>query len=491
MTAVVLGLRRSVTLLAATVACAAGTLGITVAGAGAAEVGVNVSATSGDYFHSPAVIAALRASKPAWVRVFIGWQAIEPAQGAYNTSEIANYQHFFAALPAQTKIDVDVVGSPPWANGGSSDPRTPPVGSAYAGFLNYLANAFHGRVNAWEIWNEEDNGGWWSGTPGQYVALLKSAYPAIKSAAPHSTVIIGGLTGNDGAYLAQLYADGARGSFDAVGVHTDTGCNITSPYTFEYNNHTQTINQYFFLGFISIHAAMVAAGDSALPIYMTELGWSSTGAECLTGAWAGQKLAGVTPAQQATFLEQAYHCLAQPQFSYVKAAMWFGLFDNGSSSAPLDNFGLLNANYSPKPAFSAFEQESLHGDQLSGTCGDFSSPTITINTPTSGQHANGALHIAVSASDPGAGIHEITVYLGAHSREHFVSKSYAKTFSASLTWLGAKHLHPGPHTIRIVAFDKMGNRATARVTFVHGSIRGAARQHHRQRAPRHAGRLAG
>ena len=25
------------------------------------------------------------------------------------------------------------------------------------------------------------------------------------------------------------------------------------------------------------------------------------------------------------------------------------------------------------------------------------------------------------------------------------------TFSAKLTWLGAKRLHPGPHTIRIVA----------------------------------------
>ena len=157
-------------------------------------------------------------------------------------------------------------------------------------------------------------------------------------------------------------------------MHTDTACNITSPYDFEYDNGTQTINQYFFLGFISIHSAMVAAGDGALPIYMTELGWSSTGAECQTGAWAGQKLAGVTPAQQATFLQQAYHCLAQPQFSYVKAAMWFGLFNNGNSSQPLDNFGLLNADYSPKPAFAAFEAESLHGDQLSGPCGDFTPP---------------------------------------------------------------------------------------------------------------------
>jgi len=474
---VVKGFHRTVIVVAAAIACAVGMLSVTVSSAEAAEVGVNVTATSGDYFRSPAVIAALRASKPAWVRVFVGWQGIEPTQGVYNTAEIADYLHFFGALPAKTKIDVDVVGSPAWANGGSSDPRTPPANDAdYAAFLNYLATAFHGDVNAWEIWNEEDNSGWWAGSAAQYVGLLKAAYPAIKSASPNSTVIIGGLTGNDGTYLSQLYADGARGSFDAVGVHTDTACNVTSPYDFEYDNGTQTINQYFFLGFISIHNAMVAAGDSALPIYMTEVGWSSTSAECQTGAWAGQKLAGVTQPQQATFLQQAYHCLAQPQFSYVKAAMWFGLFNNGNSSQPLDNFGLLNADYSPKPAFAAFQAESLHGDQLSGPCGDFTAPQIQIRTPTSGQHANGALHIAVSASDPGAGIHEITVYLSAHSREHFVTKTNPATFSATLTWLGAKRLHPGPHTIRIVAFDKMGNRATARVTFVHGTRRSARRK---------------
>ncbi len=241
-------------------ALAAGSF-VSTAPAGAAEVGINVAATSGDYFTSPKVRAAIRASRPAWVRVFIGWDGIEPQQGVYNTAEIQNYQKFFAALPAGTKIDVDVEGSPPWAADGSNNPATAPANDAnYAGFVNYLVNAFHGRVTAWEIWNEEDNSGWWNGTPGGYAALLKAAYPAIKSADPKATVLVGGLTGNDGAYLSQLYADGAKGSFDAVGVHTDTACNIASPYSFEYNLGTHTVNQYFFLGFTSIHAVMVNAG---------------------------------------------------------------------------------------------------------------------------------------------------------------------------------------------------------------------------------------
>ena len=93
---------------------------------------------------------------------------------------------------------------------------------------------------------------------------------------------------------------------------------------------------------------MVANGDADKAIYMTELGWSTTGAECATGAWAGQKAAGVDDPTQATYLERAYHCLAQPQYSYVKVAI-------GSSSSttapddPRDNYGLLNSTFAPSP----------------------------------------------------------------------------------------------------------------------------------------------
>jgi hypothetical protein len=441
-------------------------LGIAAPAAGAAEVGVNVAATSGDFFHDPQVLAALRESKPAWVRVFLGWNGLEPAQGAYNSAEIANYLQFFDALPADTKIDVDVSGSPAWANGGSSDTATPPVNDAdYAGFVNYLVNAFDGRVTGWEIWNEEDNSGWWNGTPAQYAALLKAVYPAIKSADPSATVIVGGLTGNDGAYLEQLYAGGAEGSFDAVGIHTDTACNIASPYDFEFNPGTSTINQYFFLGFDAIHAEMVSAGDGAKPIYITELGWSTTDAECETGHWAGQKPGGVSEQTQAIYLQQAYHCLAQPQFPYVKAAMWFELFDEGSSTDPLDNFGLLGSDYAPKPAFSAFEQESLHGDQLSGPCGDFAAPRIKIVRPTAGRY-RGPLRIAVRASDPGAGVREIMIQLNRHSRVRFVSRGSPGTFSASIAWRTGKAVKPGPHTIKVIVTSQLGDIATKTVRVV-------------------------
>ncbi len=431
--------------------------------AGAAEVGVNVTSNAG--FTSPKVAAAIRASKPAWVRVFLVWGDVEPSQGSYSGGWISLYQHFFASLPARTKIDVDVVGTPAWANGGSSSIATPPVNdSDYASLMNYLVNAFHGRVAAWEIWNEENSASWWNGSAGQYAALLKAAYPAIKSADPNATVIVGA---NDPTFLSELYAAGAKGSFDAVAIHTDTACDIASPYTYEYNRDTTTVNQYFFLGFTGIHTLMAANGDGSLPIYMTEIGWASTDAECTTGAWAGQKAAGVTEAQQATFLQQAYHCLAQPQYSYVKAAMWFEMYNGGTSRAPLDNYGLLNADFSPKPAFAAFEQESLHGDQLTGPCGNFAGPAIRILHPTPGQRYSGPLRIAVAASSPTNGVREITIQLSKHSRVHFFGKAFPAQLRGSISWQSAKKLKLGPHTIKVIVTDKLGNTSTATIRVVH------------------------
>jgi len=442
--------------------------------AGAAEVGVNITSNAG--MASGKIAADIRASRPAWVRVFLVWSYVEPTQGNYSASWIQVYQRFFASLPAATQIDVDVVGAPSWANGGSSSSAAPPVNASdYAGFLNYLVNTFHGRVKAWEIWNEEGTPNWWTGTAAQYADLLKATYPAIKSADPNATVIMGA---SDPAFLTQLYQDGAKGSFDGVAVHTDTACDVTSPYVYEYNPQTTTVNQYFFLGFTGIHALMVANGDGSKPIYMTEIGWASTASECQTGAWAGQKLAGVSQQMQATFLQQAYHCLAQPQYSYVKAAMWFEMYDAGNSTAPLENYGLLNTNFSPKPAFAAFEQESLHGDQLTGPCGSFNGPAIRILRPTPGQRYSGPLKIAVSASSPANGVREITIQLSKHSRVHFFARHFPARFGGSIAWRSAAKLKLGPHTIRVIVTDKLGNVSTATIHVVHMRAPLRQRRHH-------------
>ncbi len=339
-------------------------LGATAGPARAAEPGVVLA----DSF-TPHV-GDLKALGTHWVRVFATWADLEPAPGDYSANWIANYERLFRELPSGTKVIVDVVGTPQWETGSSNEHTPPAHPEDYAAFVGGLAQRFGPRVAAYELWNEEDSPSWWVGAPdpAAYAALLKASYPVIKAAEPNATVLVGGLTGNDYPFLEALYQNGAKGYFDAVAVHTDTACNIVSPYSFLRENDGHMIPDSF-LAYREVHNVMLANGDDK-PIWMTELSWRTTSATCSEGVWAGQKAQGVTEQQQATYLAQAYHCLAQDP--YVQVAIWFPLQDQGA-----DVSGLLRANGARKPSFAAMQAYAHHGDQLSEACGSFSGPRST------------------------------------------------------------------------------------------------------------------
>jgi hypothetical protein len=108
-------------------------------------------------------------------------------------------------------------------------------------------------------------------------------------------VATGPTTGNNYEWVEELYARGAGGSFDAVSVHTDTACLVNGPDVFY--RDAGRIARFTFLGYRSVHEVMAAHGDASKPIWMSELGWSSTGGgprSCARGVWAGQKPSGVS-----------------------------------------------------------------------------------------------------------------------------------------------------------------------------------------------------
>ena len=84
-------------------------------------------------------------------------------------------------------------------------------------------------VNTFEIWNEPNSVHFWQPepNPSAYTVDLMAAYSAIKAVDHSAFVISGGLAptvsknGNISAFdfLKAMYADGAEGSFDALGYH--------------------------------------------------------------------------------------------------------------------------------------------------------------------------------------------------------------------------------------------------------------------------------
>jgi hypothetical protein len=475
-------LKRSIRAFALALAAFA-TVVVMASPARGAQTGLNVAGFFGTPTQNATIESLVGQLHPSWVRVFLNWDQIEPSQGSYNASQLYDYKTFFAALPAGTKVDIDVVGSPAWANGGSSNSATPPVNDQFfGGFMNYLANSFGSSVAAYEIWNEEDTTQYWTGSSSQYVSLLQAAYAGIKSANPNATVILGGLSANDYPYLQQLYSDGAHGYFDAVGVHTDDACSLTSPYGFAFNPGSNQIDRWSFLGFTTVHSVMSANSDGTKPIFVTEFGWSTTTAGCGTGTWAGKKAGGVSPQTQAAYLQQAYHCLAQPQYSYIEAAMWFDMVDFATQNNIFDRYGLMTTSLRPKPSFAAFAQEA-GGDPLTGACGNFAGPNVQLVNPTNGEHYSGRLMLRVSATvnggAPGDRISQIAIQHDGKTILNFnrIDAHYADgRLTGQINWMGARYLSLGPHTITAVATNANGVASTTTVTVIH-----VASHHHRHR----------
>jgi hypothetical protein len=394
-----------------------------------------------------------------WVRMFMPWNVIEPQRGVYAANWLAGYEQGFRAYPAGTKFLIDVVDTPQWANG-STDQYVPPTNPQdYASMLATVAQRFGSRVAAYEIWNEEDEPRWWVGAPdpGGYVQLLKATYPAVKAAEPKATVLLGGLTGNDYPYLEGVYAAGGKDYFDAVGVHTDTSCDILSPYEYLRGTDNRMIPDSF-LAYREVHAVMEANGDDK-PIWMTELSWRTTNAVCSEGMWAGQKPEGVSEDTQATFLRQAYHCLEQDH--YVQVALWFPLADEHGATS-----GLVRANGTHKPSFEAMREYAHKGDTLHEPCGVFTGPSIDVSSPSNHFAYSGPLPIAVSAHSK-VGVFRIRLELDGKLIRNYDGKTYPRALAGRIDYQHAKHISYGRHTLTVLAYDRLRNVTRRSITVIH------------------------
>jgi hypothetical protein len=452
---------------------------LSLAGAPAqgAESGVVVNTPAGLSPQSDGLLAGLGVR---WVRRFVPWNVFEPSPGHISQPQVSALETDLAGLPAGTKVILDVVDTPQWESG-SANPVTPPRNPAdFARFAGAMARRFAGRVAAWEIWNEEDASLWWASgpDPAAYTALLRATHAAIKAADRNAAVVLGGLTGNDYEYLSQLYADGAKGSFDAVGLHTDTICSVVSPYEILRNGrYDRRINRWAFLGYRTVREVMQANGDSS-PIWMTELGWSTYSQICNSGAWAGQKPGGVSPQQQATFLLQAYHCLAQDP--YVQVGIWYGLQDTEPFDSPRGSYGLLDSNLVPKPAYGALADYSHNGDRLTEPCGGQQGPAIQLTSPKTGVHYTNTLPITVSASDS-ARVYQISLYHDGHIIRSFFVHGGTTTLSGHMVWYGARLLSPGKHTLTARAFDERNNSSATSIMIVRGGKYKKHKKHKKRR----------
>jgi hypothetical protein len=196
-------------------------------------------------------------------------------------------------------------------------------------------------VAAWEVWNEANQDHFWAGArAADYVALLRVAHPAIKNADPAATVVLAGPSYNDTGWLAEAYAAGAGGRFDVLATHPYLGPADAPPETPDDGN-IWTLTHV-----AAVRELMEDWGDGDLPIWFTEVGWSSHSNDASTPPWQR----GVTAARQGDYLVRTLELVRQ-RFSYVSHVFWYTARDRSDSDIHDNNYGLLTAGLTEKPAY--------------------------------------------------------------------------------------------------------------------------------------------
>jgi hypothetical protein len=443
-------------------------------GARAAEPGLSPDLTWGtSASDQDRTGAALQDSGSKWVRLNVEWSATEPTQGSYDPWMLAHYDRAVDVARANgQKVLMLASTSPNWASG-SSDKQAPPANPAtYAAFLQFLANRWGAKIDAWEIWNEPNYSRFWPGgaDPTAYTALLKASYVALKGQNPAAKVVFGGPSLNDYKFIEGAYAAGAKGYFDVMSVHPYS-C-AKSPETVS-RDASGRITANSFTGYREVRASMLARGDDK-PIWFTEFGWSTTSQTC-----------GVSEATQADYLTRAFKLIEQDR--YVQVALWYNLRNNYWSHDADDvesRYGLTRTDYSHKPSYGAFKAYAHSAPSSIPPPSQISinvAPVVTLTGPAAGSIFTNTLKFRAAASDD-RGVARVEFWLD----RRLIRSDTGAPYSYNWKLKGAnKSISYRAHTVTAKAFDAQGLVGTCSARVRRASTTASASRARHKRARQH------
>src|SRR3954453_13832518 len=311
--------------------------------------GVTLDEIAGD-------LDVLKAQGATIVRTSMPWSMLQPQKTKTFDPDAAAKVDGFLALARDRGLRVlAVFGSTPcWASsapatvkGDCTDPNSGwgRYSTSSAAALTAAAREFGTRWGSQlagvEYWNEPNNSGFFAAGAKAYAGLLKIFYPAVKAAAPQLTVVGGDLSLADTTFLQAMYAAGARGYYDALSVH---------PYQVMLGSAASTSDpslawpaapavDTFATGVQAVHAVMVANGDSAVPLWITEFGFST--------CTAASKLC-VSQDAQAQYLAASFRMAAR--WTYVPVVLSYLTRDPMTDGSWNGSFGMLDNAYGAKTA---------------------------------------------------------------------------------------------------------------------------------------------
>jgi putative glycosyl hydrolase len=204
----------------------------------------------------------------------VSWGAIETASGKYDWSGLDNW----VAQAQAHGVDLTyvILNTPTWA---STRPRqrctrgplgcaAPPKLPAWEEFITALSKRYRGKIANYELWNEPNAEGYWTGSPGEMAKLASIAYPIIKANDPGATVLspspssTGWPTTYDSWLDAYFSSSGGRYA-DVIAWHGYCG-----------RSNAPTLAPELLVEQISnVRRVMAKHGLEHLPLWNTEGGW--------------------------------------------------------------------------------------------------------------------------------------------------------------------------------------------------------------------------
>ena len=282
----------------------------------------------------------IRATGATWCRVDLYWPVIQ--RGGPDSFDFSQADPVIKGIRARGMKPLGILNSfPGWVLEGSEARQ----------FAKFAAECVkHYRCPAYEIWNEPNYRGNFPQSAGTYTAMLRAAYRAIRRVDKSCRIISGGCapastTATSYApaeWLRLIYANGGKGSFDAVGHH---------PYCFD--AHTMPGDQKDWSAWFqmygtepSIRSVMADNGEAKKLVWATEFGAPTNGP-----GWT------VTEPEQAKMISRALELW--PTYKWAGPMFIYSHRDRGTDTSDRENFfGIHRFNGTAKPAVAAMAAAS-------------------------------------------------------------------------------------------------------------------------------------
>jgi polysaccharide biosynthesis protein PslG len=293
--------------------------------------GFNVQAF---YQDRPRLYQLVKNAEFGWIRQQAPWQDLQAADGTIYWGELDKVVNDASA--SGVKVLLSVVRAPTWAteNGTHGMPSRNNF-AKFGDFMRQMAEHYKGKVQAYEIWNEQnyalENGG--TVAPASYyVDMLEFAYKGIKSADPNAIVVSGsptptGTNRTDIAVDELIYFDNMFriqkfwNNVDVIGAHF--GGTYNPPDTKWPGNPGpgpgwRDNSEFYWRRIEDVRAVVTRNGHGDRQIWVTEIGWAT--ANTTPGYEYGNAN---TLDEQAQYLERAMQMARHDYAPWVGAKFRF------------------------------------------------------------------------------------------------------------------------------------------------------------------------